>query len=401
MKTQLKTPLKNPRRKFILAMISLGALPLGYYFFKLIKKSKKDVTLTILPLNTNYVDNISENKSMILQKFPLGFQWPTQEPFLFCVHHLDHYPEGNGQMGINYDRLGGRNIGSDFEEKDGFRMYHGDHIPGFPVHPHRGFETVTVVRKGYIDHADSMGAAGRYGEGDTQWMTAGRGVQHSEMFPLLHTKKKNTVELFQIWLNLPSQKKMSEPNFTMFWNEKTPQINLDSNKATLTLIAGDFDGHKALAPPPESWASNPNGDVAIWLFTLKKGAKITLPKASNETKRTLYLFEGPSLKIADEELTASKGAMLKADVATEISSPDGETQFLVLQAKPIGEPVVQHGPFVMNTRQEIVQTIQDYQQTEFGGWPWKMNDMVHGDVIERFAKYPNGKIEKPTAPKLI
>lgn len=333
---------------------------------------------------------------MIIQKFPLGFQWQTQEPFLFCVHHLDHYPEGNGKMGINSVNLGGRNIGSDFEEKDGFRMYHGDHVPGFPVHPHRGFETVTIVRKGFVDHADSMGAAGRYGEGDTQWMTAGRGVQHSEMFPLLHTKQKNTLELFQIWINLPSYKKMSDPHFTMFWNEKIPQISLDSGKANLTLIAGVYDNNAALPPPPESWASDSKGDVAIWLFKVKKGGTVSLPKASSEARRTLYFFEGTSLDVAGEKLNSSFGATLKADTTTEVKAIDSDVEFLILQARPIGEPVFQHGPFVMNTPEEIISTIQDYQQTQFGGWPWSSDDMVHGDVIERFAKLPNGKIEKPS-----
>lgn len=333
---------------------------------------------------------------MILQKFPLGFQWPTQEPFLFCVHHLDNYPVGNGRMGIDASKLSGRNIGSDFEEKDGFRMYHGDHIPGFPVHPHRGFETVTIVRNGYVDHSDSIGAAGRYGEGDTQWMTAGRGVQHSEMFPLLQTKQKNKVELFQIWLNLPKAKKMVEPHFTMLWSEKTPKIKLDANKVSLTLIAGNFDNSKALPPPPDSWASDPKSEVAIWLFKMKKDGKINLPEASAGVNRTLYFFEGTSLDINGEKLSASTGAILKADEKTLITASSDDTEFLILQARPIGEPVVQHGPFVMNSREEIVQTIQEYQTTQFGGWPWKQTDMVHGDVIERFAKYPNGKLEKPS-----
>src|SRR4051812_49175485 len=133
-------------------------------------------------------------KNVILQKFPLGLHWPVAEPFLFCAHHYDYYPKGTAQFGPEATHFQGRQMGQDFEGKDGFRMYHGQEVPGFPVHPHRGFETITIVRKGYVDHADSLGAAGRYGEGDVQWMTAGQGVQHSEMFPLLRQDKDNTTE---------------------------------------------------------------------------------------------------------------------------------------------------------------------------------------------------------------
>lgn len=332
---------------------------------------------------------------MILQKFPLGFQWPTLEPFLFCVHHLDHYPKGDGQAGLPMDQLSGRALGSDFEVKDGFRMYHGKHVPGFPVHPHRGFETITIVRKGYIDHADSMGAAGRYGEGDVQWMTAGHGVQHSEMFPLLKTDEPNTVELFQIWLNLPRSKKMTAPYFTMFWNENLPRIVLDSGRAHLTLIAGSYQEHKALPPPPESWASDTQSEVAIWLFKVEQGGSVSLPPASEGVARMLYFFEGQELKIQEDILSGGHGASLKAHAETQITADKAPAQFLILQAKPLAEPVYQHGPFVMSTRQEIIETIEEYQKTEFGGWPWPENEMVHGNVIERFAKYPDGRIEKP------
>ena len=96
---------------------------------------------------------------------PLGFPWETQDPFLFCVHHMDHYPKGNDALGPDAS-LAGRAIGQDFTVKDGWRMYHGRNVPGFPSHPHRGFETVTIVQKGFIDHSDSLGAAARFGNGD-------------------------------------------------------------------------------------------------------------------------------------------------------------------------------------------------------------------------------------------
>ena len=101
-------------------------------------------------------------------------------------------------------------------------MYHGEIVPGFPQHPHRGFETVTIVRRGLIDHSDSLGATARFGRGDVQWLTAGRGIVHSEMFPLLDSAEPNPVELFQIWLNLPARDKMVEPHFTMLWEPNDP-----------------------------------------------------------------------------------------------------------------------------------------------------------------------------------
>src|SRR5438445_9901225 len=154
----------------------------------------------------------------VLRVQPLGFPWQTQDPFLFCVHHDDAYPAGNDQLGPAVS-LAGRELGQDFAGKDGWRMYHGERVPGFPGHPHRGFETVTVVRRGLIDHSDSLGAAARFGGGDVQWVTAGRGIVHSEMFPLLEQGADNPLELFQIWLNLPAASKMAAPYFTMYWSE--------------------------------------------------------------------------------------------------------------------------------------------------------------------------------------
>src|SRR5689334_15515851 len=152
---------------------------------------------------------------------PLGFPWETVDPFLFCVHHDDAYPAGNERLGPAAS-LTGRDLGQDFAGADGWRMYHGTEVPGFPAHPHRGFETVTIVRRGLIDHSDSLGAAARFGGGDVQWLTAGRGVVHSEMFPLLSRDGPNPLELFQIWLNLPRADKLVESHFSMMWASSIP-----------------------------------------------------------------------------------------------------------------------------------------------------------------------------------
>jgi hypothetical protein len=335
--------------------------------------------------------------SPVQQVFPIGFQWPTVDPFLFCVHHLDHYPKGTPAFEVEKSQLAGRHMGSDFEPKDGFRMYHGTGVPGFPVHPHRGFETITVVRRGYIDHADSLGAAGRYGEGDVQWMTAGSGVQHSEMFPLLHADKANTVELFQIWLNLPRRNKMVKPHFKMFWSEDIPQIRLADDAGTLTLIAGTVGDRKAPAPPPDSWAAQPGSQTQICLLRLEAGKSWTMPADSGKeaVSRVLYFYAGAKLSAAGTAIEKGNGLVLDSTKACMLTAGTEAAEILVLQSAPIKEPVVQQGPFVMNSREEILQTLRDYQATQFGGWSWGRPDMVHGPGTEKFAKYPDGRIERP------
>jgi redox-sensitive bicupin YhaK (pirin superfamily) len=325
---------------------------------------------------------------------PIDFQWPTQEPFLFCVHHFDYYPAGNKNYGLDSKYFSGRDMGQDFVPKDGFRIYHGGEIPGFPVHPHRGFETITIVRKGYVDHADSLGAAGRYGEGDVQWMTAGAGVQHSEMFPLLNQDKDNTLELFQIWLNLPRKDKMVPPDFKMLWANKIPKILTDP-KVEVSLISGEYQGQSYYESPKNSWAKDPSNEVNILLIKMKSGGVFNFPKASIKTHRTLYVFGGQSININEETIAGKHALFLDSEKDLNVIATSEDVEILLLEAKPIGEPIVQHGPFVMNTRQEIYQTIQDYQRTEFGGWKWPRHDMIHGPKIEKFAKYPDGHIERP------
>lgn len=328
----------------------------------------------------------------IIQTFPLGFPWQTQDPFLFCVYHLDHYPKGNGEMGPDSKLLEGRSIGNDFTIKDGWRMYHGSTIPGFPYHPHRGFETITIVNKGYCDHSDSLGAAGRFGEGDVQWMTAGRGVQHSEMFPLLNDEKENPLELFQIWLNLPKADKFVDPHFKMLWHEDIPVIQEENT--TIKVIAGNYKGNKAVDSAPNSWAANEENEVVIWNIHIDANTEFTLPKATSEVSRTLYFYEGSSMEIEGKKVTPNFGVVLDASKETVIKTEGKQGHFLVLQGKPIAEPVAKYGPFVMNTDAEIQQAMDEYRTTQFGGWPWPHPDNVHEKKKGRFAKYPDGSLVK-------
>lgn len=333
----------------------------------------------------------------ILNQFALGFPWTTMDPFLFCVHHNDAYPAGNEQMGPA-GSLAGRSIGNDFGGKEGWSMYHGDRVPGFPRHPHRGFETITLARRGYIDHSDSLGAKARFGDGDAQWMTAGSGIVHSEMFPLLQREADNPTELFQIWMNLPSKNKMVSPHFSMLWSPTIPRIQYtdDSGKQTeVVAVAGSPGETRAPSPPPDSWASEEGADVAIWTITMAPGAKWTLPAAQPGTNRCLYFFAGDSLCVGERELTAHCGLKLRPDVAMQLSAGTTETEVLLLQGKPIAEPVAHYGPFVMNTSAEIQQAIADYRRTEYGGWPWPDDGPVHPREETRFAVHVDGRMDRP------
>lgn len=333
----------------------------------------------------------------VLQTVALGPQWPTVDPFLFCAHHDDAYPRGNADQGPDAP-LDGRDIGQDFAGIDGWRMYHGSTVPGFPAHPHRGFETVTYVRKGLIDHADSLGATARFGRGDVQWLTAGGGIQHSEMFPLVHRHEPNPVELFQIWVNLPAAQKLVTPYFTMFADGDIPRVverTADGPAATVTVIAGSLLGVEPPAPPPNSWASRPESDLAIWHLVLEPGASWTMPPAAGpDTVRTLYVFDGTALTIHGHahDLAVDTGAVVSSQVPVTLSSAAG-VEVLVLQGRPIGEPVARYGPFVMNTEAEIRQAFTDYQQTQFGGWPWPTADPVQPADRGRFARHADGRTE--------
>ena len=327
---------------------------------------------------------------------PLGFVWETSDPFLFCVHHLDQFPAGNPALGPAAS-LAGRNIGQDFNLRDGWRMYHGETVPGFPAHPHRGFETVTVVLDGFVDHFDSAGAAGRYGMGDVQWMTAGSGLQHAEMFPLLNSDQPNRMELFQIWMNLPRAKKYARPHYKMLWAEDIARATFldDQNKRTQVItIAGALNDNPTVSPAPDSWAADPRQEVAIWIIQMEPGARWQLPAAGITAKRSLYFFEGESLSVDGQAVQVNHSFELAPVDKSTLVAGAQSARILLLQGRPIGEPVVQYGPFVMNTEQEIYQAYADFRKDQFGGWPWTRSDPVHDKDSGRFARYADGTTQR-------
>jgi len=274
--------------------------------------------------------------------------WRTKDPFLFCVYHNDAYPKGNASMGPVRNELRGRSIGQDFSGKDGWSMYHGETVPGFPKHPHRGFETITITRKGLCDHSDSLGCAGRFGFGDCQWMTAGKGISHSEMFPLVNNEAENPLELFQIWINLPRQDKMADPYFKMLWADEIPTLKFcdDNGKITsVTYYAGRFEDAVPPAPPPRSWAARVDTDVCVWTIRMEPGATWTLPACAEEdadatVNRSLYLFHPKNaihVAVGNAKITNPAMLEIKPDMPAELQNcGEEECEMLFLQVRSAG-----------------------------------------------------------------
>ncbi len=331
-------------------------------------------------------------KSPIKSIKPLVLPWETQDPFIFCSYHYDEYPGGNENMEPNTS-LVGRVLGQDFVSKDGWNMYHGANVPGFPAHPHCGFETISVVTKGMVDHSDSLGGKGRFGNGDVQWLTSGKGVQHAEMFPLLN-KDKNPFEIFQLWLNLPKKNKKANPYYKMFWSEDIPKIrsvNKNGNITEIDLIAGNLNGQKALTPNPDSWAADSKNNVQIWTIKLSPNARFSIEGIDEDVTRTLYFYKGNSIDINDTEVNVKRLIHLNSKKDIHIENSSEISYLFFLQGKPINEPLVQHGPFVANSQEEIQKAMQEYRKTQFGGWPYKSSEPVHAKEMGRFANFANGK----------
>ena len=237
--------------------------------------------------------------------------------------------------------------------------YQPDEAIGAPDHPHRGFETVTYMLAGEFEHRDSAGHAGQLKPGDVQWMTAGRGVVHSEMPSANIMEQGGRVHGFQIWVNLPSRLKMTEPRYQEVAASNIPETSSEDGLARVRVIAGEALGVAACI--------DTHTPIVYQHWILQPGANIEQPLAEDHNA-LLYVFSGELISagtpLADGEMgVLGKGNSVNLSVPETASAP---AQVLLLGGVPIGEPVVQHGPFVMNTMKEIGQAIEDYQQGKMG-----------------------------------
>lgn len=329
-------------------------------------------------------------KDVIYSIQAIEFRIDLKDPFLFTAHHIDHFPVADAEM---------RPTKPSTPEKP-YNMYYSETgVPGFPEHPHTGFETITLVESGYVDHFDSLGNSGRYGAGDVQWLSTGNGVEHCEMFPLLHMDKENPFELFQIWFNSSPEEKAEDPDYKMMWREHIPHvIQTDANglKADIRVISGQFNGQDAIQRPPFSWAYAKENKVNIYMIHLEPHAEVTIPATTSTSTRFCYFYNGPELNIEGVVIDFKHLVELKPDVNIHLKNGAEIGRIMWLEGEPIGAPVAMRGPFVLNSDQELNTAFARYRQTHFGHWPWPSPAPVFKREQPRFASYKSGKeVEHP------
>jgi redox-sensitive bicupin YhaK (pirin superfamily) len=232
-----------------------------------------------------------------------------------------------------------------------------DNPPGVGVHPHRGFETVTLAYKGKVSHHDSSGNSGTIGEGEVQWMTAASGVLHKEYHEAEFAKQGGVFQMVQLWVNLPAKDKMSPPRYQAITRADIQPLELENNAGKVEVIAGEYRGVKG---PAKTFSP-----VFLMNAFLNSGGKIDLSFAQHD--HTALVIISGKVKINDNQIAEANQLVVFQDDGTdfEIEAME-ESVVLVLNGEPISEPIAAYGPFVMNTREEIIQAYQDFQMGKFG-----------------------------------
>lgn len=260
---------------------------------------------------------------------------------------------------FSYDRMGAKNI-SPFLLLDyaGPAEFPPAQRPrGVGQHPHRGFETVTLVYKGELEHRDTSGAGGLIGEGDVQWMTAGAGIVHEEFHSHRFTEHGGLLEMVQLWVNLPAESKDAPAAYQTLLDEQIPRVALEDHGGTLRVIAGEYLQHKG---PAKTFTP-----INVWDLKLEPGARSNLAMPAGHTTLIAVLSGTVQINGSDVLRDAELANLDREGQEVRIES-NNKARLLVLSGEPIDEPVVGHGPFVMNTHEEIQQAMHDFQAGKFG-----------------------------------
>jgi len=232
-----------------------------------------------------------------------------------------------------------------------------EHIRGVDEHPHRGFETVTIVYEGEVEHRDSAGGGGLIKSGDVQWMTAASGLVHEEKHGKEFARKGGNFEMVQLWVNLPRKNKMDNPRYQGIKSEQIPKIDLANQAGSLRIIAGEYQGH--VGPAKTFSAMN------VWDLRLKKNARFTVPVKSGNTS-SFFVLSG-QIKVESQELVReAELAVLDPQGDSFTLEAVDDTKVLILTGESLNEPIVGYGPFVMNSEAEIKQAFIDFQSGKMG-----------------------------------
>ena len=228
---------------------------------------------------------------------------------------------------------------------------------GVGVHPHRGFETVTIAYKGKVEHHDSSGGGGVISEGDVQWMTAASGVLHKEFHEKEWSKKGGDFQMVQLWVNLPAKDKMSTPKYQAIKNDSIPRYHVENNGGEIEVIAGEYKGIKG--------AATTFTPMNMLNLKLKSNAEASFSFPSN-FNTAMLVIEG-SIQVNDKDVAATDHFILMSNDGEDFTvKATDDAIVLLLSAAPIGEPIAAHGPFVMNTRQELMEAFNDFNTGKFG-----------------------------------
>ena len=224
-------------------------------------------------------------------------------------------------------------------------------------HPHRGFETVTIVYRGEVQHRDSTGAGGTIGPGDVQWMTAGAGILHEEFHSQAFAKSGGTLDMVQLWVNLPAKDKMTTPRYQTLLRQDIPVVDLPEGAGSLRVIAGEYGGHTG---PAHTFSP-----MDVWDLRLQQGCSTSLAFKAERTA-ALVVLRGTVLVNGSEIVREAQLVMLDRDAGEVVLEANSDAALLVLSGEPLNEPIVGYGPFVMNSEAQIAEAFEDFNSGRFG-----------------------------------
>jgi hypothetical protein len=338
---------------------------------------------------------LSKKPKTVQKIVDINIHWSGDDPFTFVSHHHDQYPKGNQQLAPPLQLISGRNLGRDYQERYGFRMYHGRVVPGFPMHAHWGYETVTIAEKGFVDHFDTEGNHGRYGNGDVQWTLASSRYEHCEMYPLLDQENDNPVHITQIMINLPLDGKNRPNHVNNVWSGSVPVF--EEEWGTLTLYCGEYGGKSIYSPNPGSWAA-PENMVRIMKAVIRPGGELSLDRAADGIDRNVYFVSGSEADLDGTVVKPNLRFKMKRSTALRIRNGGAESEFWILEGRPIGEKQAAFGPVILKDLDEVRRSMDEIRIKEFQEWPWGVMDVTNPIEMGRELHREDGSVERPEGP---